>query len=91
MNKTLIFRLLPVFLNFLLILWTLIISSYSKYGDNWAIYPAFSIFPLIVVIHLALFYFEKPKINFVVYGLAHGTVSFYLWIYCLMQISKDAL
>jgi hypothetical protein len=84
-------RVAPVIFNLILVIWTLLISPYSKYGDNWAVYPAIVIFAVIISWHIGLVYFEKSKIMFVLYGFLHIGVSVFLWVYCLMKISKDSL
>jgi hypothetical protein len=84
-------RGMPVFLTILLIVWTKIVSPFSKYGDAWAIYPAFFIFPLSVLWHFGLVFFETQKIGFFIYGAVHTFILFYIWLYCLTMISKDAL
>jgi len=75
----------------LLVVWTLAVAPHSKYGDQWAIYPALLVFPLIVLWHGGLVVYERPRLPFVIYGLLHLTVAFTVWVYCLMKISKDAL
>ena len=90
-NKTNLFRFVPLGLNILLIVWTIILSPYSKYGDNWAVVPVIVIFLIIVVLHIILLFVEQSKISFIIYGLIHIVVSFIILIYCLMRISKDSL
>jgi hypothetical protein len=84
-------RGMPVFLTVLLIVWTKIVSPVSQYGDAWAIVPAILIFPLSVLWHLGLVFFETQKIGFTVYGVVHTFILFYVWLYCLSMISKDSL
>lgn len=90
-NKINIFHVAPLGLTVLLIIWTIIVSPYSKYGDNWAIVPAIVIFLIIIILHIVLLFIEEAKINFIIYGLIHIIISFAIWIYCLMKISKDSL
>ena len=84
-------RLGPIGLTLILILWTVFVSQYSKYGDNWAIYPALAIFPIAVIWHIVLVIVEKSKLIFITYGLIHLVILFAIWMYCLMKISKDSL
>ncbi len=84
-------KLTPIILTILLVLWTVAVSPYSKYGDNWAIYPALVIFPIVFFWHIYLCFSQHPKLHFLLYGFIHLAVLFVIWIYCLMKISKDAL
>lgn len=81
----------PVALTAFLIIWTVCVSPYSKYGDNWAIVPAFLVLPLVLVIHLALLIKGRWHPKLVAYGVLHTCAIFYIWMWCLMDISKDAL
>lgn len=91
MNKINFLRFIPIGLNLLLIIWTIIVFPYSKYGDNWAIYPAILIFLIIIGIHLFLIFTEKSKLNFIIYSVIHIGISSIILMYCLMKISKDSL
>ena len=84
-------RLAPVGFTVLLILWTALVSPYSKYGDNWAIYPAVGVLPLVLFWHVYLVISQHPRSTFFTYGLVHMGILFVIWIICLMKISKDAL
>ena len=90
MSETFV-RFGPVGLTVFLILWTIIVSPYSKYGDNWAIYPALPILPIVVIWHLVLFFIEKEKKVVILYGFIHISILIVIWLYCLMKISKDSL
>jgi len=85
---------IPVFITLLLISWTSIVSPYSKYGDNWAIAPALIMAPIVFIWHLFLIFYNKgkeKKILFSLYGVIHLSIFSWIWIYCLMKISKDSL
>jgi cytochrome bd-type quinol oxidase subunit 2 len=85
---------LPVFLTLFLILWTLIVSPYSQYGDDWAILPAILMAPVVLICHLVLIFYNRgkeKKIWFSFYGLVHFSIFIIIWINCLMKISKDSL
>ena len=84
-------RLAPLGFTVLLILWTAIVSPYSKYGDSWAIYPAVGVLPLVLCWHIYLVISQYPRSTFITYGLVHVGILFVIWIMCLMKISKDAL
>jgi len=81
----------PVALTCLLVAWTVSVSPYSKYGDNWAVYPALAVLPVAFVWHGYLIIAERFRLGIVLYGVGHILVLVVIWIYCLMKISKDAL
>ncbi len=81
----------PLILSGFLILWTLLVSPHSKYGDNWAIMPALAIYPAVIILHVILFFKRPSKGAMIAYGLAHCAVLFFVWLWCLMSISKDSL
>ncbi len=84
-------KLGPIGLTVLLIIWTIVVSPYSRYGDNWAVYPAVLVLPVALIWHVALVFLEKPRYVFVLYGFVHLAILFAIWMYCLMKISKDVL
>lgn len=45
-------RLIPVFLTLLIVLWTIAVTSFTKYGDNWALYPILVIDLIILIWHV---------------------------------------
>jgi peptidoglycan/LPS O-acetylase OafA/YrhL len=81
----------PLGVTALLVLWTMLVSPHSKYGDSWAIGPALFALPLVVGLHVLLAYKAQRRNSFVAYGLVHCALFFVIWIYCLMAISKDSL
>lgn len=81
----------PVALSLLLIAWTVLISPYSKYGDNWAVYPAIAVLPIAIIWHIILIVSERPKVKFVSYAIIHLLLLSILWMVCIMKISKDSL
>jgi len=81
----------PLFLTGTLILWTILVSPYSKYGDTWAIMPALVTFPLVLGLHIFLAYRNKWRTGVMVYGMVHCIIFFVIWMGCLMRISKDSL
>lgn len=80
----------PLALTGYLFLWTLLVSPYSRYGDYWAFIPAFIVFPLAVVLHFIIAKREKWRSKLVLYGIAHLSFLFVVWVWCLMVISKDS-
>ena len=91
MKSRAIIQYTPVALTVALVLWTILVSPYSKYGDNWAIYPALLVFPLVVLWHIGLLILSRPKMFLFIYGLLHVLILFYVWLLCMMKISKDSL
>jgi len=81
----------PLLLTVFLIIWTIVVSPYSKYGNDWAVYPALAVLPIVVIWHSVLVILEKSKGVFIAYGLVHTAILFVIWVYCLMKISKDSL
>jgi len=84
----------PFFITLLLIGWTVIVSPYSQYGDNWAILPALIMAPIVFFWHMLLIFNNKgkeKKILLSFYAVIHILIFLMIWIYCLMKISKDSL
>jgi hypothetical protein len=82
----------PVILTVILVAWTAVVYPFSAYGDNWAIWPAFVIFPFIVIWHCVLVFKLRGNRKLAsVVALIHLCLSFQVWLVCLMLISKDSL
>jgi hypothetical protein len=81
----------PLFLSLFLVLWTLSVYRFSKYGDLWALLPAGLVWPTVVVLHVVLVIKVTGKCNLIVYGVVHSAMLFAVWIGCLMLISKDSI
>jgi hypothetical protein len=81
----------PLGITAFLIVWTVLVSPYSKYGDMWAIGPVLLMLPLVVGLHLRLAYKARWSGRFVAYALIHCALFFAIWIGCLMSISKDSI
>jgi len=83
----------PAAITVAVVLWTFAVSPYSKYGDNWAVYPVIFAAPIILAWHIYLVI--KPgttsRINQTIYAVAHGSIFFVIFLYSLMLISKDSL
>jgi len=84
-------RFVPVFLTVAILLWTVAITSFTKYGDNWALYPILVLDLIIVVWHVGLIIVEPRKLPFVAYGIVHLVALVGITIVCLMLISKDSI
>jgi hypothetical protein len=81
----------PLGLTAVLLVWTWLVSPYSQYGDDWAVYPALVLYLAIVVWHLGLIVTQRPRGAFVLYAVTHVVLLTPVWYICLMKISKDAL
>jgi hypothetical protein len=80
----------PILLTLLLMSWTALVYKHSYY-DSWHVYPALAIVPLVLLFHLALIVWNRPRTAFVLYAAVHLAVLIPIWIGCLMLISKDSL
>ena len=81
----------PLLCTLFLVVWTMVVSPYSRYGDNWAVYPALAVLPIVIIWHIVLVVLEKSKGAFIAYGLVHTAILFAVLMYCLMKITKDSL
>jgi hypothetical protein len=86
-----LFQFGPIGLTLLLITWSVLISPYSKYGDNWAVYPVIAVLPIAIVWHILLIFFKRPRVKFVFYAIIHLWLLSVIWMICIMKISKDSL
>ena len=84
-------RILPIGLTLLMILWTILVSPYTKYGDNWALYPVIIIFLVNLVWHIYLIMSQQTRAMYVLYAIGHISVLVIIVFFCLMKISKDSL
>jgi hypothetical protein len=83
---------MPVAVTVALILWTIVVSPHSKYGDNWAILPAVIALPVALMWHIGLVAVLKgQRPTAVLFGVIHFLALIPIWFYCLMSISKDSL
>jgi hypothetical protein len=82
---------LPLLLTCFLVAWTAIVYPFSKYGDRWAMYPALIVFPATILVHAWLSAVSRPRTQTLLYALLHIPVQFFIWMGCLMLISKDSL
>jgi predicted ferric reductase len=81
----------PLIFTVLLIVWTLAVAPFTKYGD-WRIYPALFLAPMVLIVHILLIASRKgARLGFLFYAIMHGTIFFVIWTGCLMWISKDFL
>jgi len=82
---------LPLVSTAALVVWTLYVSPYSKYGDNWAIVPALLALSVVIALHIDLLVKNGWRLNWSLYAVVHGFVFLMIWIWCLTLISKDSL
>lgn len=84
-------RLVPVFLTLAILLWTAAVTSFTRYGDNWALYPILMLDLIVFIWHICLIIVEPRKLPFVAYGVVHLVALMGITIVCLMLISKDSI
>ena len=75
----------------MMVVWTVIISPYTKYGDTWAVLPIIIMFSSAIVLHFILLIEKSWAVNYIAYAVMHIPASFMIGIYCLSRISKDSL
>jgi hypothetical protein len=83
--------LVPVVITLLLLLWTLVVYPYSRYGDRWALWPALISLPVVIAVHVFLIVRYRPRWGYYLYAAIHAVVFVPHWFGCLMLISKDSL
>src|SRR6266508_2983313 len=81
----------PVIVTVLVMIWTLVVSPHSQYGDNWAVYPVLLAFLLVLGLHGMLVVRSPLRLAMVVYALLHLAFWVPFGIWCMMRISKDSL
>ena len=81
----------PVGITLIVLLWTFVISPFTKYGDDWAIYPV--LFAAMVVPGWHVYLVIKPilfsRLSMIFYGVVHIIVFLQELMLSLMLISKD--
>jgi hypothetical protein len=84
--------LAPILGTILLVIWTLVVSPYSKYGDAWAICPALLALPAVLIWHGALvFLLRHYRRTAALVAACHVGLVLPIWFWSLMLISKDSL
>ena len=81
----------PLLLTLFLIIWTIVVSPYSQYGDEWAIYPPMALLPLVVAWHVYQMTVFQPKWPYVVFALVHVPAMLVILVYCMFRLSRDSL
>ena len=76
-----------------MLLWSIALSPYTEYGDDWAAYPLLIAFIAVLIWHIFLIVrpgmFER-RVN-VIYAIAHIAITIMVLLWSLMKVSKDAL
>ena len=82
----------PVVVTVALVVWTVLVSPHSKYGDDWAIWPALLAFPIALIWHIAIFIMRRShRRSAALVAACHLVILAPIWTWCLMAISKDSL
>lgn len=93
-NKSDLFKVAaPVSASVFVLIWSLSVSPFTAYGDDWALAPVFVAAAFVLGWHI--FLFVRPgkfsKASIALYGFVHLCVFGYLFLLSLMWISKDSL
>jgi len=83
----------PIGASLFVLVWSLAINPYTKYGDNWALIPVFLSAVFVVGWHFYLVIFpgSRARTILTLYGLGHILLFGYLFMLALMWISKGSL
>ncbi len=84
-------RFLPILLTGAGVVWTAVISRFTRYGDNWAAYPLVGLFIITLAVHIWMIAALRPRWPLVLYGVVHLPIQLYVFIYCSVIITKNAL
>jgi hypothetical protein len=83
-------KLTPLAVSGLLIVWTAAVYKASYYG-SWHIYPALAALPIVLLLHGMLIVRAIRRGPLIVFAIVHLVFFVILWVGCLMLISKDSL
>ena len=91
-TRRLLSRSSPIIVTATMCLWTMGVCPFSDYGDNWAIVPVLFAPLIVMCAHTRLAFVDslKPTAFWSYFG-AHAFAFSFIWIVCLMLISKDGL
>jgi hypothetical protein len=84
-------RVIPLAFTALAVVWTAIISRFTKFGDDWAAIPLFAIFIVTIIAHVSLVIVSRRKLPLVAYGAIHVLFQGWLLTYCIIIVTKNAL
>jgi hypothetical protein len=79
----------PVLVTVLLVLWTVLVSTYSRKNEAWAIVPVLLVLPLAYLLHLVILVREGGKAKFTLYGVVHLAMLCVILFYCLTAITNN--
>ena len=82
---------IPLIFPVFVVVWALLVSPYSNYGDNWAVFPVLLSLVFAILCHIYLIFKGEYKLLLFTYMLGHILFFTIVCIYCLMLISKDSL
>jgi len=70
----------PPFFSAMVLVWAIVISPYTQYGDNWAIYPVLVVAFLILGWHIFLIVSPKEtsRRRLILYGIIHIVIFAYI-------------
>jgi hypothetical protein len=84
--------LAPVIVTVALVVWTVLVSPHSKYGDNWAIWPAVLAFPIALIWYIVVFIMRRGhRRSAASVAVCHLVILAPIWFWSLTAISKDSL
>ena len=83
--------IVPFVITAVLVIWTAVVYPYSRYGGNWAIYPAVFALPAILLWDIGLVVASTNRGSAVLYAIVNSAGFLLVWVICLHLISKDSL
>lgn len=90
-SSLVVVKLAPLMLTAIVIIWTMIISRFTTYGDEWAAYPILVVFVITLILHVWFVVALQPKVPLVLYGVLHLLIQAAIFLYCIIIITKNAL
>jgi len=81
----------PLGLSAFLVMWTVLASPYSHYGDYWAVIPVLLVLPSVIALHIYLLVNNGWKWKLLSITAVHIIILSVVWLKCLMIVSKDSL
>lgn len=82
---------LPLMFTCFLLAWTALFGYFTTYNDRWAIYPAIIVLPITAIAHVMLILKATRRTPFLLYAVLHLAIQAFVWVGCLMVLSKDSL
>ena len=80
----------PVLFTVFLLVWWALTEKYSYYG-SWYVNPALAILPLVLLWHVGLIVWKRPRSSFVMFALIHSIFFIPIWFNVVMSLSHDSL